>query len=150
MDVNPTISQFWGPQVGDPLWEDWVLGRETLVYLDRTVTAELSKVALPSTNLVVILSQTATQEEEALLAKILGALNLSMNQIERHTGPVLVWDSWIQNRLVAFGVPIPPDGPRGPRPESWVGTASLTQMMVDPEAKKNLWQQIKGWKFPES
>jgi len=105
---------------------------------------------LPSTNLVVILSQTATQEEEALLAKILGALNLSMNQIERHTGPVLVWDSWVQNRLVAFGVPIPPEGPHGPRPESWVGTVSLTQMMVDPEAKKNLWQQIKGWKFPES
>lgn len=150
MDVNPTISQFWGPQVGDALWEDWVLGRETLVYLDRTVTAELSKVALPSTNLVVILSQTATQEEEALLAKILGALNLSMNQIERHTGPVSAWDSWFQNRLVAFGVPIPPEGPHGPRPESWVGTVSLSQMMVDPEAKKNLWQQIKGWKFSES
>lgn len=150
MDVNPTISQFWGPQVGDALWEDWVLGRETLVYLDRTVSAELSKVALPSTNLVVILSQTATQEEEALLAKILGALNLSMNQIERHTAPVLAWDSWVQTRLVAFGVPIPPEGPHGLRPESWVGTVSLTQMMVDPEAKKNLWQQIKGWKFPES
>lgn len=150
MDSNPSISQFWGPQVGDSLWEDWVLGRETLVYMDGPVTGGVSKAVLPLTNLVVILSQTATQEEEALLAKIIGALNLSMDQIERRTGPVSAWDSWIQNRLVAFGVPIPHYLPHGPRSESWVGTVSLTQMMDDPEAKKNLWQQIKGWKFTES
>jgi DNA polymerase III psi subunit len=150
MDSKSSISRFWGPQVGDPLWEDWVLGRETLVYMDRSVSAELSKAVLPSGKLVVILNQNATQVEEALLAKILGALNLSLNQIVLHTGPVLAWDPWIQNRLVAFGVPIPPDFPLGQGPESWVGTVSLTQMMVDPEAKKNLWQQIKGWKFPES
>ena len=150
MDSNPSISQFWGPQVGDSLWEDWVLGRETLVYMDGPVTGGVSKAVLPSTNLVVVLSQTATQEEEALLAKIIGALNLSQNQIVRHTGPVLAWEPWIQNRLVAFGVPIPPDLSLGQGPESWVGTVSLTRMMDDPEAKKNLWQQIKGWKFPES
>jgi len=150
MDVNPSISQFWGPQVGDALWEDWVLGPETLVYMDRTVTAELSKAVLPSTNLVVILNQVATQDEEALLAKIMGALNLSMNQITLHTGPVSAWDVWIQNRLVSFGVPLPSKETQSPYPESWVSTVSLTQMMVDPEAKKNLWQQIKGWKSTES
>jgi DNA polymerase III psi subunit len=118
--------------------------------MDRSASADLSKAVLPSGKLVVILNQNATQVEEALLTKILGALNLSLNQIVLHTGPVLAWDPWIQNRLVAFGVPIPPDFPFGQGPESWVGTVSLTQMMVDPEAKKNLWQQIKGWKFPES
>ena len=118
--------------------------------MDGPVTGGVSKAVLPSTNLVVILSQTATQEEEALLAKIIGALNLSMHQIERRTGPVSAWDPWIQNRLVAFGVPIPSDLSHGKRSESWVGTVSLTQMMDDPDAKKNLWQQIKGWKFPES
>ena len=84
MDSKTSISRFWGPQVGDPLWEDWVLGRETMVYMDRSVSAELSKAVLPSGKLVVILNQNATQVEEALLAKILGALNLCLNQIVLH------------------------------------------------------------------
>ena len=146
MDSNTLSSPLWSQQVGDALWEEWVLGRDTLVYLTQPASPKSPNDPFSATLLIVVVDQTPNSLETELLSKILGALNLSMDAVFLHTGPVISWEPWIKNRLIAFGIQLPVTGSGGQRPDLWVSSVSLRHMLEDPDAKKTLWQQIKSWK----
>lgn len=143
------MAQWQHSHWGDPVWEEWVLGPETLNLLSLSQKLAPTSVPLTQPVLVVVCPSEPSEAEMDLLVKILAAIHLTLDQVLLHCGPVSDWKSWTGSRLIAFGCK--PELPSGqPVPDTWARGSSLTQMLEDPEAKKSLWLTIKNWKHLES
>ena len=99
--------------------------------------------------LVVVCATEPSETERDLLVKILAAINLTIDRVLLHSGPVDSWATWSGSRLMALGCQPEPIAGQA-LPASWVTGPSLSRMLEDPEAKKSLWGHIKNWKHLES
>ncbi|MFM9142644.1 MAG: hypothetical protein ACKOPP_01455, partial [Bacteroidota bacterium] len=71
MDSNPRISLDWQRTLGDPVWEEWVLGMETLQLVNHSVGPSIVSVTPMQYALVVVCATEPSETERDLLVKIL-------------------------------------------------------------------------------
>lgn len=165
-EQNPARDSFWADSImGDPLWEEWVLEQDVLDLLDQAAmnsgqaitnepqTSSGDASARPPKELWVVLSDEPVEETWPLLLKIAASIGFEKQDLrfqvnspdlESSWKEVRSGSVWFSRKVLFLGIVMPTLAP-GDRP-LWASAPDLSMLQKDENARKLLWNHIKGWK----